>query len=121
MKKIILYANDNNGRTLESVTGAFGISFNQPIQQDYTEYGYPVAAPYDGSKLFINQTSADQVQAEFDKSLICAPSAFTGGSSGGPWVANGNAVSINDYIDSASTRSGSIIGTLRTQAYSFIV
>ena len=43
--------NPLDGQRLTDVVGAQGIAFNQPKNQNMYTFGYPAAAPYDGTKL----------------------------------------------------------------------
>jgi len=65
------------------VVGGQGIAFNQARGQNMYAFGYPAAAPYDGSKLIY---CSGRVFNEFlgtgDIGMTCN---MTGGSSGGPW------------------------------------
>jgi len=72
-----------NGRNLVDVVGGQGIAFNQQRRQQMYSFGYPAAAPFDGSRLIFCAGRAidDPVQTN-DLGLRCR---MTGGSSGGPW------------------------------------
>ncbi|MGW0196079.1 trypsin-like serine peptidase [Nonomuraea sp. NPDC003201] len=71
------------GQTLTDVVGGQGIAFNQPRGRQMFSFGYPAAAPFDGSRLIYcsGRTFNDTVQTR-DQGLRCN---MTGGSSGGPW------------------------------------
>ncbi|TMR99825.1 trypsin-like serine peptidase [Nonomuraea basaltis] len=71
------------GRTLTDVVGGQGVAFNQPRRRQMFSFGYPAAAPFDGSRLIYCSGRAfdDTVQTR-DLGLRCN---MTGGSSGGPW------------------------------------
>ncbi len=75
--------NPLNGQLLTDVVGGQGIAFNQARGQNMYAFGYPAAAPYDGSKLIY---CSGRVFNEFlgtgDIGMTCN---MTGGSSGGPW------------------------------------
>ncbi|NUT43256.1 MAG: peptidase [Thermoactinospora sp.] len=71
------------GRTLTDVVGGQGVAFNQPRGRQTFSFGYPAAAPFDGSDLvFCNGRTFDDPVMTKDQGLRCA---MTGGSSGGPW------------------------------------
>ncbi len=90
-----------NGQTLGEVVGASGVEFNAERGQNYTAYGYPAAAPFDGQTLksCSGQAINDSISPEFETQGI--PCDMTGGSSGGPWFINsdhtGNQNSVNSY------------------------
>ncbi|NBE97423.1 peptidase [Nonomuraea sp. KC401] len=76
------------GKTLVDVVGGQGVAFNQPRRQQMYAFGYPAAAPYDGSKLIhCSGRAFDDVALSKDHGLTCN---MTGGSSGGPWMLNFN-------------------------------
>jgi len=72
-----------NGQRLTDVVGAQGIAFNQPKNQSMYTFGYPAAAPYDGTKLIYcsGNTFTDFLLTK-DHGMSCN---MAGGSSGGPW------------------------------------
>ncbi|MGI5283157.1 trypsin-like serine peptidase [Nonomuraea polychroma] len=73
-----------DGKALVDVVGGQGVAFNQPRRQQMYAFGYPAAAPYDGSKLVYcsGRTFNDFLMSD-DLGLTCN---MTGGSSGGPWM-----------------------------------
>ncbi|MEU5421846.1 trypsin-like serine peptidase [Streptomyces sp. NPDC001407] len=75
-----------NGRTLTEAVGAQGLQFNGAYNQSLYAFGFPAAAPYDGTKLiYCSGTSSKDFLLTKDHGLSCN---MTGGSSGGPWFAN---------------------------------
>ncbi|MET9670068.1 peptidase [Streptomyces sp. NPDC006475] len=72
-----------NGKTLAATVGAQGLNFNGGYNKAMYAFGFPAAAPYDGSKLIhcSGNSSRDFLFSQ-DHSLGCN---MTGGSSGGPW------------------------------------
>ncbi|GGO60925.1 trypsin-like serine peptidase [Nonomuraea cavernae] len=71
------------GRTLTDVVGGQGVAFNQPRQRQMFSFGYPAAAPFDGSALiYCSGRAFDDTVMTRDLGLRCN---MTGGSSGGPW------------------------------------
>ncbi|MFF0306568.1 trypsin-like serine peptidase [Streptosporangium sp. NPDC004379] len=73
------------GRSLTDVVGGQGVSFNQPRRQRMHAFGYPAAAPYDGSSLtYCAGQTFDDFMMSRDLGLNCT---MNGGSSGGPWFA----------------------------------
>ncbi|MEU6999054.1 peptidase [Nonomuraea sp. NPDC046570] len=76
------------GRTLTDVVGGQGVAFNQARRQQMHAFGYPAAAPYDGSKLiYCSGRAFDDFLMSRDHGLTCN---MTGGSSGGPWFTGFN-------------------------------
>jgi V8-like Glu-specific endopeptidase len=75
--------NQLDGKNLTDVVGAQGIAFNQARGQNMYAFGYPAAAPYDGTKLIY---CSGQVFNDFLASQgIGMTCNQTGGASGGPW------------------------------------
>ncbi|MBB5925757.1 trypsin-like serine peptidase [Streptomyces echinatus] len=91
-----------NGKTLTSVVGAQGIQFNGGYNKPMYSFGFPAAAPYDGTKLiYCGGNSSKDFLFTQDHSLGCN---MTGGSSGGPWftgfdeaTGTGLQVSVNSF------------------------
>ncbi|MBF8185723.1 peptidase [Nonomuraea sp. K274] len=72
-----------DGRTLTDVVGGQGVAFNQSRQQQTFAFGYPAAAPFDGSDLiYCSGRAFDDTVMTRDQGLRCN---LNGGSSGGPW------------------------------------
>ena len=75
--------NSLNGSLLTDVVGGQGIAFNQPRGQNMYAFGYPAAAPYDGTRLIY---CSGRVFNEFlGTGAIGMTCNMTGGASGGPW------------------------------------
>ncbi|MDX3535370.1 peptidase [Streptomyces sp. MB09-01] len=91
-----------NGQTLSQAVGAQGILFNGGYNKKMYSFGFPAAAPYDGSKLvYCSGNSGKDFLLTRDHSLACN---MTGGSSGGPWFQDfneatglGTQVSVNSF------------------------
>ncbi|MEU9105919.1 peptidase [Streptomyces xanthophaeus] len=91
-----------NGQTLSQAVGAQGILFNGGYNKKMYSFGFPAAAPYDGSKLvYCSGNSGKDFLLTKDHSLSCN---MTGGSSGGPWFQDfneatglGTQVSVNSF------------------------
>ncbi|MCY0951652.1 trypsin-like serine peptidase [Streptomyces sp. H27-S2] len=91
-----------NGQTLTQAVGAQGILFNGGYNKRMYSFGFPAAAPYDGSKLvYCSGNSGKDFLLTKDHSLACN---MTGGSSGGPWFQDfneatglGTQVSVNSF------------------------
>ncbi|NRQ37968.1 peptidase [Nonomuraea sp. NN258] len=76
------------GRSLTDAVGGQGVAFNQARRQQMHAFGYPAAAPYDGSRLiYCSGRAFDDFLLSDDLGLTCN---MTGGSSGGPWFVNFN-------------------------------
>ncbi|MFJ7207766.1 trypsin-like serine peptidase [Streptomyces sp. NPDC098789] len=90
------------GRKLSEVVGAQGIQFNGGYNKKMYSFGFPAAAPYDGTKLvYCSGNTGKDFLLTKDHSLSCN---MTGGSSGGPWLQNfdeatglGTQVSVNSF------------------------
>ena len=95
----MLTVNKRAGKSLQSVVGALGIGFHQGRNKTYTQYGYPAASPYDGSRLYALRSGYAGADAYFSPPTMAIRSDFTGGSSGGPWVVGSApvALSVTDY------------------------
>ncbi|MEV6653501.1 peptidase [Streptomyces sp. NPDC051219] len=80
--------NPLNGQKLTQVVGAQGLQFNGGYNKAMYAFGFPAAAPYDGSKLIhCSGNSSKDFLFSQDHSLGCN---MTGGSSGGPWFVSFN-------------------------------
>ncbi|MEV6393556.1 peptidase [Streptomyces sp. NPDC051907] len=77
-----------NGKTLAETVGAQGLQFNGGYNKAMYAFGFPAAAPYNGSKLiYCSGNSSKDFLFSQDHSLGCN---MTGGSSGGPWFTSFN-------------------------------
>ncbi|WP_030762715.1 trypsin-like serine peptidase [Streptomyces sp. NRRL F-2664] len=91
-----------NGQTLSQAVGAQGVLFNGGYNKRMYSFGFPAAAPYDGTKLvYCSGNSGKDFLLTKDHSLGCN---MTGGSSGGPWFQDfneatglGTQVSVNSF------------------------
>ncbi|MFJ6758456.1 MULTISPECIES: trypsin-like serine peptidase [unclassified Streptomyces] len=91
-----------NGQTLSQAVGAQGILFNGGYNKKMYSFGFPAAAPYDGTKLvYCSGNSSKDFLLTRDHGLACN---MTGGSSGGPWFQDfneatglGTQVSVNSF------------------------
>jgi V8-like Glu-specific endopeptidase len=104
-----------NGNSLANVVGAQGIAFNQPRGRVMNAFGYPQAAPYDGTTLdWCWGTAINDPYGALDQGLKCN---MTGGSSGGPWFLNfststgiGTTNSLNSYKYNGGPYKGYMFG-----------
>ncbi|MET9465406.1 peptidase [Streptomyces sp. NPDC006544] len=77
-----------NGQNLSQVVGAQGIVFNGGYNKKMYAFGFPAAAPYDGTKLvYCSGNTGKDFLLTKDHGLPCN---MTGGSSGGPWFQDFN-------------------------------
>lgn len=89
------------GKTLTDVVGGQGVAFNQARRQQMYAFGYPAAAPYDGSKLIYCAGRAfDDFLMSKDHGLTCN---MTGGSSGGPWFVGFNETNGTGTLNSVNS------------------
>ncbi len=79
--------NTSGGSTLTGAVGAQGVGFNLARNATMYAFGYPAAAPYDGSDIAWchGPVVADTWGGSSDQGMVCN---MTGGSSGGPWFIN---------------------------------
>ncbi|MER7364464.1 trypsin-like serine peptidase [Nonomuraea wenchangensis] len=89
------------GRSLTDVVGGQGVAFNQPRRRQMFSFGYPAAAPFDGSRLiYCSGRAIDDTVQTRDLGLRCD---MTGGSSGGPWFAGFNASTGQGWLNSVNS------------------
>jgi hypothetical protein len=79
--------NTLGGQHLTDVVGGQGIGFNQPRGDLTYAFGYPAAHPYDGTDIAYcyDTVFQDTYYGSQDQGMDCN---MTGGSSGGPWLAD---------------------------------
>ena len=77
--------NPLNGALLTDVVGGQGIAFNQARGQRMYAFGYPAAAPYDGTILIYCSGTVFNAFLSNGIGMTCN---MTGGASGGPWFLN---------------------------------
>lgn len=112
MDHAFLVMEEQNGKSIQDVTGGMGIAFGVPVEK-LVQVGYPTAAPYDGTDEFFC-SSTRWVQgwaAGYQHQCDMSP-----GSSGGAWLAYydnalgaGYVVAVNSTGDNV-TAEGSILG-----------
>ncbi|WP_435603905.1 trypsin-like serine peptidase [Streptomyces sp. bgisy130] len=112
---------DRSGRKLTDVVGGQDIAFNRPVGGTISAFGYSATRPQLGEELLHcvgTATKKDGVQA--------VPCDMTGGSSGGPWLADFNAttgkgtlVSVNSALDSLTPTEmqGEVLGDTAKKVY----
>lgn len=74
--------NQLNGQNLTDVVGGQGVAFNQPKAQNMYAFGWPAAAPYDGTRMIYCSGRTFNAFLSNGIGMTCN---MTGGSSGGPW------------------------------------
>lgn len=71
-------------------TGYLGVAWNQGEDKNFTAFGYPQAAPFDGNYLVVCQSEFGYETSEGNNqggpNSIAIGCDMTGGSSGGPWI-----------------------------------
>ena len=90
---------NGSGQNIADLLGARGIAFNQPPNQLFDSFGYPVASPFNGNRLFLCDSSTsdllDGIPPPQPHGIGCD---MTPGSSGGGWVLNDSVVnSVNSF------------------------
>ena len=89
---------------MEDSVGSRGIAFNQRRNQTYSAFGYPAGSPFDGSKLYRcdSRYGGDGPSVGPGGPPMAIGCDYTGGASGGGWVAR------NTFVESVvSFRLGS--------------
>ncbi|MGA5566602.1 trypsin-like serine peptidase [Streptomyces platensis] len=110
-----------SGRKLTDVVGGQDIAFNRPVGGTISAFGYSATRPQLGEELLHCVGTAKK------KSGIQAiPCDLTGGSSGGPWLADfnpttgkGTLVSVNSALDSLTPTEmqGEVLGATAKKVY----
>ncbi|GGH90257.1 peptidase [Arthrobacter liuii] len=100
---------DSNGDLLTDVVGGSGTAFNQARGLTYTSYGYPQAAPFNGTSLWscTGTASADPNNPQFGTQGI--PCDMTGGSSGGPWFIGTDSDGVQNSINSYGYKGSAVM------------
>jgi V8-like Glu-specific endopeptidase len=93
------------GQHIVNVVGGQGIAWNWPASEYVYDFGYPVAAPFNGQTLQYCNGSEFNWSSEVS-STIGLPCNFTPGSSGGPWLMDfggefGYIDGVNDFVYSS--------------------
>jgi V8-like Glu-specific endopeptidase len=112
---------DKNGRKLTDVVGGEDIAFNRPVGGSVSSFGYSATHPQLGEELLRCVGTAKK-----DEGQQAIPCDMTGGSSGGPWLADFNAktgkgvlVSVNAALDSLTPTKmfGEVLGSTAKKVY----
>jgi V8-like Glu-specific endopeptidase len=114
------------GRLLTAAVGGQPLSFD-PAAGGVRAFGYPQGAPYDGSRLIqCGGSTSNDPRPGNDLGMTCG---MTGGSSGGPWLADldpatgrGRVVSVTSfsYADSPGVLYGPRLGPEVRQLYTAV-
>ncbi|MFJ5724799.1 trypsin-like serine peptidase [Streptomyces sp. NPDC093149] len=112
---------DKSGRKLTDVVGGQPIAFNRPVGGVISAFGYSATRPQLGEELLHCVGKAKKKHG-----VQAIPCDMTGGSSGGPWLADFNAatgkgvlVSVNSALDSLTPTEmqGELLGTTAKKVY----
>jgi V8-like Glu-specific endopeptidase len=79
--------NPLNGQRLTDAVGGQGVAFNQARGQNMYAFGWPAAAPYDGTRMIYCSGRTFNAIISNGLGMTCD---MTGGASGGPWFLNFN-------------------------------
>ncbi|WP_414167005.1 trypsin-like serine peptidase [Streptoverticillium reticulum] len=111
------------GKALTDAVGGRPVAFGHRPGGDVTAFGYPASTPQRGEELLY---CAGHTKAAPDDEMSI-PCDMTGGSSGGPWLADfdaasglGTLVSVNshgDALEHSTTMSGPVLGATARQVY----
>ncbi len=100
--------NQLNGQSLTDVVGGQGVAFNQARGQNMYAFGWPAAAPYDGTRMIY---CSGRVFNAFLSNGIGMTCNMTGGSSGGPWFLNFSEASGTGLVNSVNSYKINLIPT----------
>jgi V8-like Glu-specific endopeptidase len=100
--------NQLNGQNLTDVVGAQGIAFNQPRAQNMYAFGWPAAAPYDGTRMIYCSGRTFNAFLSNGIGMTCN---MTGGSSGGPWFQNFSEATGTGLVNSVNSYKINFIPT----------
>jgi len=114
------------GQRLVEAVGGQPMSFGGRVDGAVRSFGYPAAAPFDGTRLI---SCAGAVRPDPDSPDAGLDCTMTGGASGGPWLAGldpvtgrGRLVSVTSfgYSDAAGTLYGPPLGGAAQQLYDLV-
>ncbi|MEU3737581.1 trypsin-like serine protease [Streptomyces sp. NPDC032198] len=112
---------DKNGKKLTDVVGSQAIAFNRPVGGTISSFGYSATRPQLGEELLRCVGPAKK-----ENGTQAIPCDMSGGSSGGPWLADFNAttgkgvlVSVNSSLDSLTPTKmyGEVWGATAKKVY----
>lgn len=100
--------NQLNGQSLTDVVGGQGVAFNQARGQNMYAFGWPAAAPYDGTKMIY---CSGKVFNAFLSNGIGMTCDMTGGASGGPWFLSFSEAAGTGLVNSVNSYKINLIPT----------
>jgi V8-like Glu-specific endopeptidase len=100
--------NTLNGASLTDVVGGQGIAFNQARGQNMYAFGWPAAAPYDGTKMIYCSGTVFNAFLSDGIGMTCD---MTGGASGGPWFLQFNEAAGTGVLNSVNSYKINFIPT----------
>lgn len=112
---------NKDGRKLTDAAGGLPVAFNRPVGDTVTSFGYSATRPQRGEQLL---KCTGKTKKEHGTQVI--PCDMTGGSSGGPWLADFDAttgkgvlVSVNGSLDSMTPTKmyGEVLGATAKKVY----
>ncbi|AZM57092.1 peptidase [Streptomyces sp. WAC 01529] len=112
---------DKRGKKLTDVVGGQPVAFDRPVGGTVSSFGYPATRPQLGEELL---RCVGRAKKEHGTQVI--PCDMSGGSSGGPWLADLNAttgkgvlVSVNSSLDSLTPTKmyGEVLGATAKKVY----
>ncbi|MFH8616612.1 trypsin-like serine peptidase [Streptomyces sp. NPDC017979] len=112
---------NKDGRKLTDAVGGLPVSFDRPVGGTVTSFGYSATRPQRGEQLL---QCTGRTKKEHGTQFI--PCDMTGGSSGGPWLADFDAatgkgvlVSVNGSLDSMTPTKmyGEVLGATAKKVY----
>jgi V8-like Glu-specific endopeptidase len=92
--------NQLNGQNLTDVVGAQGVAFNQARGQAMYAFGWPAAAPYNGTQMIYCSGTTFNAFISDGIGMTCD---MTGGSSGGPWFLQFNEAAGTGVVNSVNS------------------
>ncbi|MCW2980717.1 MAG: hypothetical protein JWO14_2444, partial [Solirubrobacterales bacterium] len=122
---LVLAPNTKTGESVEATVGALRVTFEQPREQTYTQWGYPGESPYNGEILYSHTTPYAGVDPAYPAAVrpIKIASDFTAGASGGPWTVGParapTVLSLTDYYYEGDPRHlyGAYFGSAARKVY----
>lgn len=112
---------DRSGRKLTDVVGGQDVAFNRPVGGTISPFGYSATRPQLGEELLRCVGTAKKQSGQ-----QAIPCDMSGGSSGGPWLADfhtptgkGTLVSVNSSLDSLTPTQmqGEVLGATAEKVY----
>jgi V8-like Glu-specific endopeptidase len=98
--------NSLDGKLLTDVVGGQGVAFNQAKNAAMYAFGWPAAAPYDGTKMIYCSGNTFNALISDGIGMTCD---MTGGASGGPWFRSFNESTGTGLLNSVNSYKINII------------